>query len=274
MGYETVTGIVAREVDTGDADRYLTLLSVEQGRLECYARGIRRQGSKLASQVGLLTYGEFSMYVNKDRRLLTSAKSSESFYGIRKDVEKCAYAMHFLDIARDVIVEAQAFPQALQTLLNTLYALCYKDLQPGFVARAFEMRILAIAGFAPLTDICSVCGAPLGGGKGIGFAVAGGGVVCGSAECRGAASRVGRVVAVSPGALKAISYVSGCGAGQIFQFEISDAVAKELSSIVPEYLRHQFGKAYDKSDEAERYRAFEREMLDLRRGKNGDAKAI
>ena len=257
MGYEKYTGIIAREVDTGDADRYLTILSVEQGKFECYAKGLRKQSSKLAPQAGLMTYGEFGVFNNKDRRILTSAKSLESFYDIRMDIVKCAYAMHFLEISRDVIVEAQAFPQALQMLLNTLYVLCYKDMPPDLISRVFEIRILAIAGFAPIFDHCSICGAPLGPGETAGFAIYGDGAVCAGAECTNAA---GRMLPISRGAIKAMRYIAECSAGNVFQFTLSESIMAELSSIVPAYLREKFGKEYNMLDEAERYHTFENEM--------------
>jgi len=260
MGYETYSGIVAREVDVGDADRYLTLLTVESGKLECYAKGIRGKKSKLASQAGLMTYGEFYLFKNKDRLILTSAKASEHFYDIRTDVEKCAYAAHFLEIARDVIVESQAFAEALQTLLNALYVLCYRELQPEFVSRVFELRILALAGFAPALDRCSICGAPFQDGGGdvkYGFAVDGDGLVCASAGCEDAA---GRLVRLSPGAVRAIRYVSGCGARDIFNFTVNAEAARDLAASVPEYLQYHFGKEYSKLGEVKRYRTFEREM--------------
>ena len=263
MGYETYTGIISREVDTGEADRYLTILSAERGKLECYAKGIRRQKSKLASQAGLMSYGEYQLFNNKDRYILTSAKAVEPFYRIREDVVKYAYAAHFLEIAGDVIVEAQAFPQALQTLLNALYVMCFRDMNPDFVSRVFEIRILALSGFAPMLDQCSVCGAGLEPG-GADFAVYGDGLVCGGEECRNAA---GRTVSVSSGALKAIKHVSQCGAAEIFKFTVNGAVASELASVIPAYLRYHFGKDYDKLEEAERYRAFEREMHNKSREK-------
>lgn len=257
MGYETYTGLIAREVDTEEADRYLTILTVESGKIECYAKGIRRAKSKLAPQAGLMTYGEFMLFRSKDRFILTSAKSIESFYNIRIDVEKYAYATHFLEVARDVIVEAQAFPQAVQTLLNTLYVLCYRDISPAFIARVFETRILALAGFAPMLDCCSICGAHIPPGECAGFAAHGDGAVCRRGEC---ADKAGQVLQVSQGTLRAVQYIIDCDANAIFSFSISKKVADELAALIPEYLRYHLGKEYKILDEAERYKAFEREI--------------
>jgi len=258
MGYEVYTGIVAREVDTGEADRFLTIISAEHGKFECFARGIRRQKSKLAPQAGLMAYGEFQLFRKGERYILTSAKASETFYKIRMDIIKCAYAVHFLEIASDVVVEAQAFPEALQLLLNSLHVLCYRDLAPEFISRVFEIRMLSLAGFAPLLDRCSVCGSQAQPDKGgsIGFAVYGDGLVCGG--CRQVIS--GRVAQITRGSVLAMRYVIESGAGKIFDFYINESVSGELSRIVPEYLTVHFGREYTKAGEAERYREFEREM--------------
>ena len=260
MAYESYTGVVAREVDTGEADRYLTLLTVERGKLDCFAKGIRKQNSKLASQSGLMTYGEYQLFQKADRYILTSARALESFHDIRADVVKCAYAAHILEITRDVVAEAQAFPEALQALLNSLHVLCYRDLAPEFVTRVFEIRILSLAGFAPVLDRCTICGTPVQArdSLGAGFSVHGEGLVCGG-PCRGQAS--GRVAPISRGAVRAMRYVAECGAGEIFGFSVSKAVSGELANIVPEYLQYQLGKEYKKPGEAERYKAFERDMI-------------
>ncbi|MDR3121176.1 MAG: DNA repair protein RecO [Clostridiales bacterium] len=255
MSYETLTGLVAREVNTGEADRYLTLLTVESGKVECYAKGIRNQKSKLSASAGILTYGEYKLFQNRERRILTSGQTLENFSGIRTDVVKYAYAVHFLEIARDVIQEAQVFPEALRTLLNTLYVLAYREFEPELAARIFEVRMLAAAGFAPVLERCSVCGAELSARAY--FALYGDGTVCGRESCRGRASPVRTV---SAGTLRALRHIVECEPGELFSFAVSDPVKAELAGIVPAYLRHHFGKEYKKLGEAERYLAFEREM--------------
>ena len=322
--HETVTGLVSREVDTGDADRYLTLLTAEAGKVECYAKGIRKQTSKLAASAGMLTFGEFKLFASRDRRILISAQAIERFPGIGQDIMRYAYATHFLEIARDVMQEAQPFPEALQTLLNSLFVLAYKSTPPSFVARVFELRTLSLAGFAPVLDRCSVCGGSveLGGSATAGsatvgsatagaatagsatagaatpkryaFDVCGSGIVCGGGRCgascaesmqQGApyepapygptssyarasytptssytpVSSMPQPVPVSPGAIRAMRHVATCGANDIFNFSVNEAVAGELDSIVPAYLRCQLGRDYPRLAQAERYSAFEEE---------------
>jgi DNA repair protein RecO (recombination protein O) len=261
MGYEIVTGVISNVVNSRDADRYLTILSAEAGKVECYAKGIRSQKSKLASSAGLLTFGEYKLFRNRDRHILISGKPIESFYNIRLDVVRYAYAAHALEIAGDVMLPEQPFPEALQTLLNTLYVLTYREDSPEFAARVFEARILALSGFAPVLDRCSVCGRAMGSRDQAYFNLYGFGLLCGGASCLAAAGKT--AAPISAGTIRALGHVSNCAADDIFSFRVSDEVQRELSRILPEYLKYHFGKAYEKLDEAERYRAFEQEAAYL-----------
>ena len=253
-----VTGLIAREVNTGEADRYLTILTSEQGKVECFAKGIRNQKSKLQSTAHLITYGEYKLFHSKNRYILTSGKAIETFYNIRTDVEKYAYAVHFLEVARDVTMEGQPFPEALQTLLNTLHVLTYRDFNNLLTARVYETRMLALSGFAPALEHCAVCGRPLDSSKGTHrFTIAGSGLLCDDDGCLGSDRDA---VLISSGTIRALQFFASCPPKSLFQFQLSDKILGELSRVVPPYLRHHMEKPYTKLHEVERYRLFEQEM--------------
>jgi DNA repair protein RecO (recombination protein O) len=158
MGYEKVTGIISKETNTGDADRFLTILTFEAGKTECFAKGIRKQKSKLSATAGLFCYGEYQLFGKSNRNTLTSGKLTENFYNIRNDIVRLTYAIHFLEVSRDVILEGQPFPEALKMLLNSLYMLSYTDKNPEIISRVFEMRMMSLSGFSPVLEKCVHCG--------------------------------------------------------------------------------------------------------------------
>jgi len=45
-------GIVLRRIDYGEADRILTVLTLEHGKIGVIARGVRKSQSRLASRTG------------------------------------------------------------------------------------------------------------------------------------------------------------------------------------------------------------------------------
>jgi len=48
-------GIVLRRIDYGEADRILTVLTLEHGKIGVIARGVRKSQSRLASRTDLFT---------------------------------------------------------------------------------------------------------------------------------------------------------------------------------------------------------------------------
>jgi DNA repair protein RecO (recombination protein O) len=159
-----------------------------------------------------------------------------------------------------LILDDQPFPEALQLLLNTLYVLGAKDWNPDFIARVFETRMLSVAGFAPILDRCSVCGASVGSAREPWYAFGshGYGLLCGAEKCWEAAGR--HVGPLSAGAVRALRYVTECESGAIFSFTVNDRILAEISAVIPVYLQYHLGKGYQKLEEVKRYRLFEEEM--------------
>ena len=70
MNHETINGVVVRVRDTGDHDRYLSILTAEKGRISMLAKGSRslKGGQTAVSQ--LYTYGNFEYYKRGDFNIL------------------------------------------------------------------------------------------------------------------------------------------------------------------------------------------------------------
>ena len=62
MAYTQMCGIVIREVQVGEADKIVHLLTDRAGIVSASAKGAMRVKSKLVSATGLLTYSSFSLY--------------------------------------------------------------------------------------------------------------------------------------------------------------------------------------------------------------------
>ena len=59
--HTVLRGVVLRETETKEADKILTLLTAERGKLTVIARGARRKNSKLAAAAQSLAYGEWTL---------------------------------------------------------------------------------------------------------------------------------------------------------------------------------------------------------------------
>ena len=84
-------GLVLRETDTRDADKILTVLTPDRGKLAVIARGARRKGSRVAAACQLLAYSEMTLYERGQWTMLDAANTIELFGGLRQDLTCLLY---------------------------------------------------------------------------------------------------------------------------------------------------------------------------------------
>ena len=65
------------------------------------------------------------------------------------------------EVTETVATAEQSAAPLLRHLLNGLYALAVLRKAPGLVKAAFELKLLALAGYEPLADSCAYCGCEL-----------------------------------------------------------------------------------------------------------------
>ncbi|MEG2221676.1 MAG: DNA repair protein RecO [Oscillospiraceae bacterium] len=152
-------GLILRETPTKEADKILTVLTAELGKIGVIARGVRRKSCKYAAAAQLLTYAELTLYHRKDWFLLDDGTTVEQFAGLRQDLELLALGSYFAELTEAVTHAEVPAPESLPLLLNALYALEKLHRPPALVKAAFELRLMRIAGYEPLVDGCVVCGA-------------------------------------------------------------------------------------------------------------------
>ncbi len=151
-------GVVLRETETKEADKILTLLTWEQGKISVIARGARRKSCRFAAAAQPLAYSEWTVYQRKDWHYANDASTLDLFSGLREDLTALALGCYMAELTEAVCPDAVPAPELLRHLLNGLYALSALHKPPSLVKPAFELRLLCLAGYEPLADACAVCG--------------------------------------------------------------------------------------------------------------------
>jgi len=255
--YINTAGIVLRETAYRDSSKILTMLTGEEGKLTVSARGALRRNSKLAAATQLLVFSEITLSSSRDRWTLTEARSIEQFTGLRDDIALLALGAYFAELTEAVADEDSPNPELMPLILNALFALSEKIKAPALVKPAFELRLMAASGFAPLLDQCSVCGAKEAEYMFLDYA--GGTINCGGCDTPGAftgshemhgageetraAGSAGSAV-LSRGALHAARYIIGCDARKLFSFTLGDNALLELASATEGYLLAQLDRSF------------------------------
>ena len=243
MSYLRTKGLVIKEVNTGEADKIVTIFSKSRGRIPALAKGARRPRSKLVAGTQFLCYCDYMLFSGRDMYSVNSCEVLEPFYEIRNDVVRLTYAAHFIDIISDAVYENQPSPKVLQLLLNSLHMLSKTLKDPQLIARIFELRFLSIIGYAPYVKSCMICGKE--DCSCVAFSFRKCGFICDRDSC---AANDPFSIELSQGAARAIQYIVHAKPSELFSFRLSQQVLDELAKVNRRYLRERLEKDYTKLD--------------------------
>lgn len=158
--YIVTRGIVLRETETKEADKILTLLTQDQGKISVIARAARRKSCKYAACAQSLAWSEWTLYQKGDWYYANEGSTLELWNRLRTDLEALSLGFYLAELTEAVTTENTPAPEVLRHLLNGLYALSALQKPSALVKSAFEVKLLCLAGYEPLADGCAYCGSP------------------------------------------------------------------------------------------------------------------
>ena len=178
-------GVVLRTHRLGEADRIITLLTREHGKVRAVAKGVRRTGSRFGARLEPFMYVDLQLYQGRNLDTVTQAVTKEPYAGpISRSYPAFTAAAAIAETADKLTpVEREPATQAFWLTAGAFGALAREEHQPGLILDSYLLRALALAGYAPSFDACAVCGAA---GPHRFFSPASGGMVCDG--CRPAGS--------------------------------------------------------------------------------------
>src|SRR3989338_2022811 len=93
-----VEGIVLKRRNLGEADRILTVFTLQKGKISVLAKGVRRITSRRAGNVELLNRSAMYLYPAKSFFILTEAESFNTFQKLKDDLILSATAFHIIEL--------------------------------------------------------------------------------------------------------------------------------------------------------------------------------
>ena len=235
--YFKTEGLVLRETEYQDADKLLTVLTKDRGRLTLRARGVRSRSSKLKSGCQLLAYAEFTVFSGKNSMTVDEAVPIELFMPLRENIELLSLASYFTQVTEILSQEDDPNPELLSMCLNALYAIGKLNRPQKLVKAAFELRAACLAGYEPMLDGCVVCGNQ----EPDRFHVSGGVLQCAGCSMH---EQQGVRMPVHSGALAAMRFIVSCDTKRLFSFRLGNDGLKELADAAETYLLTQLERGF------------------------------
>lgn len=174
----TDEGIVLRRVNYADADRILTVLTREHGKIGVIAKGVRRATSRMGPHTDLFARSRMQLARGRGALdVLTQAVRTDM--GIEfGDARRTACAGVCAELADRVLEEDHPLdPGIFELVAGALTACAQRDRDPRAALAWFGRRMIDRLGYAPELNRCAVCGAPLQ-ERDAQFSAAGGGLLC------------------------------------------------------------------------------------------------
>jgi DNA repair protein RecO (recombination protein O) len=150
-------GVVLRTIRIGEADRIVTLMTEQNGKVRAVAKGVRRTGSKFGSRLEPFSHVALLGWQGRgDLDIVNQAEVIDTFRPVREDLDRMASAMSMLEVVDQVGQERHANPRLYSMLVGALSALAERD--SVMVTPAFFLKVLALEGTEPVLDACASCG--------------------------------------------------------------------------------------------------------------------
>ncbi len=173
----TTAAIVLSRFDLGEADRVLTVITPNVGKLKVIAKGIRRPTSRIGGS--LEPFAELTVALARGRTfdVVTQVSVEHAWLNLRDSLEAAATAWYLAELA-DRSLEERHAAEPLYALLRRAYELLDAGMAPGRVARWYEMHLLDELGMRPEVDRCVECDRMLDSDERFRWVPPLGGVVC------------------------------------------------------------------------------------------------
>ncbi len=175
--------VVLRTHKLGEADRIVTMLTRQHGKVRAVAKGVRRTASKFGARLEPFMVADVQLFEGRSLDIITQAESVGSYgAAITADYGSYTAASVMVETA-DKLTEGEPSLQQYLLLVGALRSLSRREHGSSLTLDSYLLRALSIAGWSPSFDHCAVTGAA---GPHSAFVVQLGGVVADSVAPPGA----------------------------------------------------------------------------------------
>lgn len=145
MKYQKLTGVIINRHVIKDNDRFLTIYTLEEGKISVYARGVRSIKSKRGSQLDLFSHIKFELFEKNDRRTLTSVELLDGHHLSKTSLPNISRLFQIGELVDRLTAEHDPHKEVYDLLVTALANLSRFD-TPEYLVR-FKKKLLLLLGY-------------------------------------------------------------------------------------------------------------------------------
>lgn len=149
MNQVITSGIVLTRTNFQEADKIMTLLTPDNGKVSVLARGVRKSKSKLAAGIELFSVSEISFIRGRgELSTLVSARLNKHYGRIVQDIGRTMAGYEIIKLLNKVTEDAPG-PEYFELLLEAYESLDNKNIPLDLIHLWFYAQLLKLAGHTP-----------------------------------------------------------------------------------------------------------------------------
>lgn len=157
--YKKTKGIILKKKKIGEGDELLTIYTADLGKIEAFAKGIRKINSKRGGHLDLLMLSSLNLYINRQSRyFIREASSINNFENIRNYLNKTLWGYYLIETIDKSTSYEEASPATFNLLKKALFILnATQESSLTNLVDLFKLKLIIILGFRPKLNYCLEC---------------------------------------------------------------------------------------------------------------------
>jgi len=143
MRYLKDKAFVLRRINFGDSDRFITLFSQNNGKIEVVAKGVRKINSRRSGSIELLNLIEFQAVRTPKSLILTEVKLINSFEHLKRELTNIKKVFLMCELLEAVLPQAVEHSEIFDLVERAAGVMD----EPGKNMAYFQARLLSELGF-------------------------------------------------------------------------------------------------------------------------------
>lgn len=149
--------ITISSTDKKESDKLVRLFSLDNGIIDVTAKGVKKQGAKLAGITFTFAFSEVVLAEGKSGFVVTGVNIIEPFFEISTDYDKYKLASLGLEILSNMMFGAREFHEAFMATLEFLKLIAFSSSDMKLVLTKYILEILKITGYDIDVSRCFSC---------------------------------------------------------------------------------------------------------------------
>lgn len=237
----TAVGIVLKETNSGENDKFITVLLKGYGKMNIFCKGARNTKSKFLASTSTFSYSEFVIYTGAKTKTLASGSLINSFYNLRLSYDRLSIASYFAEMSDKLILTDYDCDDYIRLLYISYKKLCDGVLNEDLILSVFQFKFLELSGIFPAVKFCGTCNSKLSDFvdyNKVFFDL--NGLLCYDCNQKSDTYRI----LVNSSVIKALNYILDNPISSIFNFTISDENIRLLKKCASLFIRDNIDETF------------------------------